>query len=213
MKRILFAFFLLIFLAPAFAHQPRLVAKETVVVENPEVSQAFYAKLSGEEHHYEIFAEKPFELHVSILVPDVPGIEKDVFVEVEKDGEELFSLDPDSSEWPRYFEEFAGDHYFSGPEKTVQAETGNYDIHVSSPDNIGKYVLVVGKKEEFPLPEIINTIISLPSLKQDFFEKPFWTAYFNLVGVFMLVLGVFIAAIAFVSFKVFKRIREKGALK
>jgi hypothetical protein len=209
MKKIFAAFFILIFLGPALAHQPRIVSEEETLIQNPEISQAFYGVLEGEEHHYEIDAEEPFTLFVSILVPDVPGIEKDVSVEVEFEGQQLFALDAGSQEWPRYFEEFAGDHYFQGPEKEVQAEAGSYDIHVFSPDNEGKYVLVVGKREEFPLGEMLSTVLTLPALKQDFFEKPAFTAYFNLIGLFVLLPALIIALVlAFLAFKLYKKFNK-----
>jgi hypothetical protein len=171
------------------AHQPRLVSGDVVMIRNPEISQAFYGELKGEHDHYNIIEEEGFELYVSILVPDLPGIGKDVSVAIEPideiENNFIYFLNGTDFQWERYYEEFGGDWYYQGPDIKAKAGPGGYDIHVMSTDNLGKYVLVVGEKEEFPLEEIINTILTMPSLKQDFFEKPAYTAYFNLIGLFI----------------------------
>lgn len=169
--------------AVALAHQPRLVEKDFTLVENPEVSQAFYGELKGQSDYYQIQVDQPIKLYVGILVPDVENIGKDVSVEISKDDEFYYLLDGANFEWQAYYEEFAGDDYFEGPELSageedglpqgVEAEAGTYVLKVFSPDNQGKYVLVVGEKEEFPLNEMINTLVSLLRLKK-FFDKSPW---------------------------------------
>lgn len=194
-----------------FAHQPRIVSDEVTNIENPEASQAFYGKMESAPAYYHLHTEKEIDFYVSILVPDVPGIGKDISVEVKnkETGEEVLLLEAGSQEWTHYFEEFAGDWYFEGPEKEMALPAGKYEIKVFSPDNEGKYVLVVGKKEEFPLGEIVNTMISLPSLKQDFFEKPAFTAYFNILGLFLGVVLALLFAVVFLIVKYNKRLRKK----
>jgi hypothetical protein len=64
-------------------------------------------------------------------------------------------------------------------------DAGSYEIHVSSPDNQGKYVLAVGAVEAFPLPELIKTYAVLPRLKSEFFEKSPFSAYNNIMGIFL----------------------------
>lgn len=64
---------------------------------------------------------------------------------------------------------------------------------MSSPDNLGKYVLVGGEKESFPPGEMARTLAVIPKLKKGYFDKPAWTAYLNRVGLF---LGGTIAVVA-----------------
>jgi hypothetical protein len=175
------------------------------MIENPEVSQAFYGNLGGGAEYFQITSDKPFSLYVGVLVPDLQGIGKDVSAEVSSGGEVLFLLDGTSHEWTPYFEEFGGDYYYSGPENSADVGPGVYDIRVFSKDNQGKYVLVVGEKEEFPINEMLNTFITLPRLKRDFFEKPFFTAFFNLIGLFMLIFIVIVAIVVLGLWFVVKR--------
>jgi len=204
MKKFFWIVVLILLVSPflVLAHQPRLVSGEVTVIRNPEVSQAFYGELKGKHDHYNIIEEEEFELYVSILVPDLPGIGKDVSVAIEPideiDNNFIYFLNGTDFQWERYYEEFGGDYYYQGPDIKAKVGPGGYDIHVMSTDNLGKYVLVVGQIESFPIDELINTIFTLPSLKQDFFEKPAYTAYFNLIGLFIfgpVILVVIIVAL------------------
>ncbi len=241
LKRIVISLIIILILflsiSLASAHQPRIVSKELTQIENPEVSQAFYGELKGAPDYYQISADTSFKLYVGILVPDIKGIDKDVSAEISihskyknnedeeeyanNEEEKLFLLDGLDFNWQHYYEEFAGDYYYYGPElkanedrqdfipEGVKVDKGVYTIKVFSPDNKGKYVLVVGEKEQFPLQEIINTIITLPVLKSDFFEKPIYTAYFNLTGLFMLIFLFLVILLFFLFFWLVKRYRKK----
>lgn len=178
-----------VFAPAAEAHQPRLVEQTPVQIQNPKVSQAFYGELNGQPETFTLSSDAPFRLYVGILVPDLPDIGKDVSVRVEQDGNATFTrvLDGTTFEWTRFYEEFAGDWYFKGPElrdetaqtelpQGIEAGAGSYTLTVLSPDNEGKYVLVVGEKEEFPLGEAWNAVKTLPELKSSFFEKSAFSA-------------------------------------
>ncbi len=215
-KEILFTFLIigLLLSAGVSAHQPRLVSGDVVIIRNPEVSQAFYGELKGKHDHYNIIEEEGFDLYVSILVPDLPGIGKDVSVAIEPideiDNNFIYFLNGTDFQWERYYEEFGGDWYYQGPDIKASVEPGGYDIHVMSTDNLGKYVLVLGQIESFPLDELINTIFTMPSLKQDFFEKPAYTAYFNLIGLFIfgpVILVLVILVMIFLFFR--KKMKRK----
>lgn len=187
----------------AFAHQPQLVwdvklaAGVPLPIENPEVSKAYYGNLRGEPDYYVIDAKEPFALYVNALVPDIDGVYADISLTIEKDGEFFYYVDGIDAEWVPFYEKFGGDDYYKGAEYKVDAESGKYVIKVSSLENEGKYVLAVGEKEEFGVSEILQTLADLPTLKSDFFGKSAWTAYFNMIGVYVggslvLVLGLFI---------------------
>jgi hypothetical protein len=226
LKKVLSFSFLSILFIPilVLAHQPRLAESNFIEVQNPEISQAFYGKLEGEPVYYKIESSEPFNLYVGILVPDVPNIDKDVSAEIyiEKDGQKelLALLDGLNHNWPAYYEEFAGDDYFWGPEfeaenagefipKGKRVEAGIYLVKVFSPDNQGKYVFVVGEKEEFPASEIINTIKVLPKLKSDFFGKSAWSAFFNRIGFYLIIPLAIVIILALVILIIIKKIKRK----
>jgi hypothetical protein len=188
-------FLILLFLlakpSPACAHQPRLVPPHhTVEIKKPEVSQAFYAALEGRPAEYHLSSAEPFQLYVSILVPDLPDARRDFLVKIfavdAQGGESLVQqLDGSAQPWTPFFEPFTADRYLEGPDIEQEAAAGQYRIMVSSPDNRGKYVLSVGRNESFSYPEALQTIRRLPAVKSYFNKSP-WTAYFNLMGLFML---------------------------
>jgi len=179
---LIFVFCLLagLWLAPsAQAHQPRIVEdNQLVLINNPDMSQAFYGELVGHEAYYLIDLKQAQDLYLQILVPDLPGIAKDKSVAVEYlselggKAEPFAKLDASVAPWQKFYEEFAGDNYFKGPDVKQPADIGYYLIKVTSPDNQGKYVLAVGEKEEFPPLETVKAIYTIPLLKKDFFQEP-----------------------------------------
>jgi hypothetical protein len=201
--------FLWLHAKPVHAHQPRLISERgTVEIKNPEVSQAFYATLRGEPDQYQITANKEFDLYLNILVPDLPDIRKDYTIEVIRvnDGQSvhLYELDGKQHDWTTFFEPFAGDNYYQGPESEKALPAGIYRIRVSNPDNAGKYVLSVGRQETFTLSETVQMIQSLPDIKR-FFEKSPWTAYLNLVGLFMLLSVLLLGVVMFIIYRITAR--------
>lgn len=189
---------------PAFAHQPRLVGdRPSIMVSDPEISQAFYARLNGNPQTYYIRSEAPLRLYVNLLVPDIPGIETDyeaaIFRETDGKEELLARLDGKAYAWRPFYEPFGGDRYLLGPEYDEPVPAGSYTVVVTSPDNAGKYVLAVGKIERFPPKEMARTIVALPKLKKYFGKSP-WTAYFNLSGAFLLVTVAAVAGLAALFF-------------
>jgi hypothetical protein len=202
---------------PALAHQPRFVREATSIeVVNPEISQAFYGELAGGPAFYEVRADKSFNLYLGLLVPDIIGIKKDLSATMirrtETGEEEVLNLDGQNYKWARFFEEFAGDHYWQGPEgRDEEAEPGTYIIKVSRPGNLGKYVLAIGETESFPPGEMVKIFWTLPALKKDFFNKSPWSAFNNKIGEylggFILVLAVLVVVLVIII----KKIRRKIA--
>jgi len=198
---IVILFFL--FLGSVSAHQPRLVydglssADNPFVINNPEISQAFYGMLKGQPDYYTISETEGFELYLQILAPDVSNARTDFVAEIVFD-DKIIILKKNES-WDKFYEEFAGDNYLNGPETELSTEPGKYVIKVSNTGNEGKYVLVVGKIESFPFNEIIKTYINLPRLKM-YFEKSPLTAYFNLISIpLWIVLGITITIIVIIA--------------
>jgi hypothetical protein len=218
MKKILFFSLLLFVILAAFvsAHQPRIVQDNSVtVIQNPEVSQAFYGSLAGKPSYFIINSDSNFELYAGVLVPDLKNFDKDISAEIIYNNKTFFVLDGLNYNWTYLYEEFAGDSYYSGPDKKVPAEKGTYLIKVFSTDNYGKYVLVVGEKEEFPPKETLRTVITLPGLKKNFFEKSPFTAFFNIVGLFLLGFIILVLVVVLVVYLILKMIfrRKKNKEK
>ena len=168
-----------------------------------EISQAFYARLAGNPQTYSIQSDAPFRLYVNLLVPAIPGIETDydaaIFRTTDGTEELLARLEGKTYAWRPFYEPFGGDRYLLGPEYDGEVPAGAYAVVVTSPDNTGKYVLAVGRKEKFPPGAMARTLVTLPRLKRYFGKSPL-TAYFNLSGVFLLVTIGAVAGLAALVF-------------
>jgi len=183
------------------AHQPRLVDSETTSISNPDVSQAFYASKAG---IFIIDEPQPFTLYVQILRPKIATLDKNIKAEIRKDNKVVAILDGTCDDWTLFYEPFANDYYYQGPDITLAAQ-GKYVIDVWGD---GKYVVVVGKKEEWPLSEIIQTIYILPRLKI-YFEKSPLSAYCNLSGVFLGGMVAASAAAVYLLSLLIKRLKQR----
>jgi len=213
MKRFSLLFFLIVLsftiAANVQAHEPRIVPdNELVLIKNPDISQAFYGELKGQPAYYLINLKTAGDLYLQILVPDLPGILKDKGVvityspELGQKAVNFSKLDPKSAGWEKFYEEYAGDNYLNGPEIKEPAEPGYYFIKVESPENEGKYVLVVGQKEAFPILESVKALVAIPILKVNFFNKPVWYFFEGKIGRYVgfALLGLLILGLMFYKF-------------
>lgn len=141
----------------AQAHQAVFVhpsQHDVTTITDVELSQGFYGELTDAPHTYTFTLEEPTTVFTEILVPDIDGATND------KSGLILESLPDDAgvrevkrlpakeAAWESFYEWFAGDSYRRGPSYYDSLEPGTYLIEVSTPINHGKYVLVVGKRED-----------------------------------------------------------------
>jgi hypothetical protein len=168
--------FLALFFAPSlvWAHQPRITESRLTEVPSPEISKAYYGKLTGEPDVYVIKAVQDFDLYVNVLVPDIAGQKKDVSAVVVKNGniaQPLAVLDGINFEWKKFYEPFGADTYWMGPEYQARAEAGTYEIRVWSSNNDSKYSLAIGEIEAFDGKEGLNALTIIPELKKNFFDK------------------------------------------
>jgi hypothetical protein len=124
----------------------------------------------------------------------------EVFKVVDKQSIRLYGLEGAQYDWETFYEPFAGDNYYKGPATDKPLPPGLYRIKVSNPHNEGKYVLCVGRKETFTMSEAMQMIQRLPDIKR-FFEKSPLTAFFNLVGLFMLLFILLLAGTAFLVYR------------
>lgn len=199
----------------ASAHQPRIIygaqaPTGTVTISNPDISQAFYGELTGQPGKFSLNLKSPLKFYWNLLVPDLLGAREDFVAHL--DGESVTGapveavLDSQGKFWTKYYEPHGGDNYFKGPEATIDLPAGNYSLVVTNNGNQGKYVLAVGQAEAFPPSEIWNTILSLPSLKHDYFGQSIWRAYFNRVGQYLAVAAL---VLIFIFWLLFWRLGQK----
>ncbi|MCX6797886.1 MAG: hypothetical protein NTX66_01525 [Candidatus Falkowbacteria bacterium] len=221
-KFILFIILLaaIFFVSPAKAHRPRLVYKQVLsqdqpaVIKDPNISQAFYGELKGQADYYQLDLKTPLNFYFGLLSPVIKLDHQDFSAEiitnnVDSLNSSFFTLENPGVLWDPYFEKFAGDKYYKGPEATVPLPAGSYLIRITNPDNQGKYTLFIGKQESFPPSEIINTLLELPTLKRDFFAAPVFSAYFNLIGLFSAIfLAAFIILILLIKKLFLKRVNK-----
>jgi len=210
MKKILVFFVLLLTISLVCAHQPRLVYDKDLSVpyevQNPEVSQAFYGELRGEAEYYKISSEEDFNFYLGLLSPVIEETKTDFKAEISFDNETIIL--EKNQEWEKFYEPFAGDDYFDGPEIEFNASAGDYLIKIYNSDNQGKYVLAVGKLESFPLDETLKTYYNLPRLKM-YFEKSPLTAYFNIIGIGLFVFLIILVGIIIGIYFLIKRLRKR----
>jgi hypothetical protein len=164
---------LILFLIPTLtsAHQPRIADSRLTEVLSPEISKAYYGKLTGEPDVYVIKATEAFDLYVNVLVPDIVGQKKDVSAVILKDNKQITVLDGINFEWKKFYEPFGADTYWMGPEYKARAEAGVYEVRVWSSNNDSKYSLAIGEIEAFDMKEGLNALTVIPELKKNFFDK------------------------------------------
>lgn len=164
----------------AYAHVPFLVTQtslhDIITINEPENSRAFYGEMTGFPHTYEIRAEKPFHLFAQVLLPDIESSKNNVsgiiIREVEGSGsvKEVARFLAKDAAWDTFYEPFGGDTYRNGGAFEKDVEPGVYRIEVSTPDNLEKYVLAVGKIEGSGEIGYFETIRRIAEVKV-FFEK------------------------------------------
>ncbi len=185
------------------------------VIQEPEISKAYYGVLRGQPEYYQIQSDLDFKFYINILVPDLPESHRDFKVEVyNEDYSQLpfLILDGQSFIWQKYYEEYAGDTYLKGPEDKQDLGPGTYTIKVFSENNEGKYVLVVGEKEVFGLAQVWEMVTVLPIIKMNFFNKSPFMLLYSVFGEYLIFgfLGLFVF-VFFISYII--RLWEKKELK
>ena len=150
---------------PLQAHQPKLINYSPTIdnphaVIFPEISKAYYSKLTGQPHYYVINSEDDFLFYTSILSPKINEEPSRFSLEV-LDGDQniVYKVDGSNFEWTAWNEPYARDWYWKGPEIGVESgkefqtsftiDAGTYYIKVFNENNIGHYSLAVGEAEFF----------------------------------------------------------------
>ena len=170
----------------SFAHQPILNSDEEMspdkpyVIENPEISKAIYSTLEGSDHYYLISSEKPFNFYAGLTVPKINDCDDFLrfsFAVLDNDFHIIQEFDGQKYHWWKWYEPYGKKWYWVGPEygKNFKSsnifDAGTYYIKVYNKDNIGKYVLAVGDIEKFTPAVIAKTLIILPIINKNFWDK------------------------------------------
>lgn len=198
------------------SHQPRIAQEsDLIVVENPEISKAYYGELKGEPATYTFSSEQEINIYINLLVPYTGTEKHEVFSAelLDAEGKQVALLDGYEHNWTTFYEEFGQDTYWKGPElgedfkSTGKIPAGTYYIKVFNENNTGKYVLAVGDKESFPITEIINAIITVPIIKFVFFGKPEM-----LIFALLFIVGIGVAVYFLVTRKKIKKKKKRKEL-
>ena len=142
--------FLLIFFSFTLeAHQPKLVYQSPTIenpfiVNDPEISKAFYGQLKGDPHYFKIVSDTQFLFYTGILIPKVNDTYKSLSLDViDKNNTILFQADGESFQWNAWHEPYARDDYWKGPE--IGTDT-NTEFKTSFPLAAGTYYIKVYNK-------------------------------------------------------------------
>jgi len=123
----------------------QILSLTSIIVRDPEISQAFYARLAGNPQTYYIRSATPFHLYLNLLVPDLSGIDTDytavIYKEAESEENIVARLEGMGSAWKPFYEPFGGDRYRRGPEFERDVAEGTYIVSVSNPRLRGKYAV------------------------------------------------------------------------
>lgn len=182
LKTFIIGCFLFLHAITAEAHVPNIVPEliqsDIVRIQDPTLSQAFYGEMEDFPHTFEISATEPFHLFSQILLPDIESSKNNVSGIIiklpEKRGRvtEVARLESKSASWESDFEPFGGDTYRKGPIFDQELEPGRYRIEVHTPENLDKYVLVVGTREEMSI-GYFETVRRLMEVKVFFGKSKF----------------------------------------
>lgn len=202
MKKLLINIFgLAILLIPilSFSHVPQIVTgNETVMLTNPEISQAFYDELPGSPRVYRFSSPEPFTLFARILVPKTTnpdGRYSLAIYHVNEMRETVAVIKAKKVAWQDFYEPFANEHYLKGPEVTKQLAAGTYEIWVLDDHDSGKYVLAIGNKEKMSLGDIKQSVPVILQLKKDFFNESKATFALSIIGGIYLVTFLLLGAL------------------
>ena len=203
-------------------HLPRMVGGDTTFVLDPESSQAFYGELSEGRHVFIINSDRSFRLYVSLMLPDLVGVNKNLSAQIAPVVEQAQTslwpvyLEGTSAKWTHFYEAFVGDDYLIGPgfetrESSLEhpegriVPAGSYVVIVTILHGQGKYVLGIGDAEKWSMKETLNAILLLPELKVFFHKSPllsFSTPY--TIGI-LLILVLFVLVILRLIYRLFSR--------
>lgn len=198
------------------AHQPRLISDQAssanapTIIEEPEISKAYYAQLEKSSEYFRIDSNKEFGLYLSLQVPDITVQNTNLSLElIDSSDLQLIYLNGSQHRWEKFHEDFGNADYLSGPSISMVLPSGSYVIKVSGEPNT-KYVLVSGQKEEFPVSEFLNSLFLVPMINQEFFGMGVFQSMTNIFGILFLMISSAIGFAILVFIRTLIRISAKN---
>lgn len=188
----------------ALAHQPVIVGNQTIRITDPEISRAFYDELDLAPQQYFIESSKEFNLYLNLLVPlkvNTNGRYSAKIYNLNNNQKLIATLEGTSVPWSIYYETFAKDYYYKGPEFDQILPAGSYRVDVYSGDNQGKYILAIGKIENFTFQNSYNIIGILQNLKVNFFNTSPFTLIITIFGAVYFSIILLIAIIVWLIYR------------
>ena len=177
-----------------------------ILIEEPEVSKAYYGRLEYSPEFYAISSNKEVDMYLSLQVPDLPMQSTNITVDlIDKNGVFLAHLEGVGHKWTKFHEDFGNADYLAGPSVRTPIPAGIYTIKVSGDEN-AKYVLVTGFEERFPAQEFLNALVLVPKINIEFFGMNPIQAMANIFGFMIIGLA---AAIGFTILFTVRRIKRK----
>lgn len=219
---VFFVFGFFLFGRDVSAHQPRIIYEKSGEIEitDAEISRAFFDELKESPRDYFINSDKDFNLYINLLVPFPENknsrYSADVFLITNSSEDKIASIDGLMHEWRQYYEEFGRDYYLKGPEFEQVLTAGRYKIEVFSPEgNKGKYVLAVGKTEQYDIKSLLNIYWQLPLLKVQFFKSSplqFFLTPFGIAGIgAMGAVLIFLSIVYYLAEAIREALRRRSA--
>jgi len=148
--------FVLIFLPVFVFAYVSVIAKPsnaTVVlsIADSKASQEFFGRLDDFPHTFEFEVNETFPFKAAIFVPDWPVQKNDVsiiLVKEERRGvSEIGRTSIKAVPWESQYDSMIVESFRSGGSLETSIEPGRYKLEVSSPNNEGKYRLVLGTEK------------------------------------------------------------------
>ncbi len=136
---------------PLRIHQESLFDITTIA--EPTTQYFFYGQLDNFPHTYEFSIDEAIELSVSL--ENISTSTSDsrlsglIVKEVPETGrvQEISRLQGSQTTWVPYFNHGVGGTLLKGPSFSQHIEPGTYRIEVHTPNNLEKYILLVGREE------------------------------------------------------------------
>lgn len=194
MKWLTWLLLFIIFSTNTFAFHPVFVDSENISVQDPKKLKVYYGELESSPHFYRIEASEEFIMSVAVLTPYDSGNRFNLSIITNN---KTISV---QGEWNEYFDNFANNRYYKGPEYNQLVKDGEYVIKVFNENNEGKYALMIGTENQYAAKDIFNAVFVMPKIKKEFFGEKAITGYNNYLGVVLVGVFIIFAFIIYIFF-------------
>ncbi len=143
----------------------------------------FYGKLNGFPHNFNLTLEEDSDLYVEVHEFDSLHETPDknvLLVGINRRGPvtKITRLDAASATWEDTKDAVSRDEYLRGPSYAGNLAAGNYLIEVSSPENLGRYALVVRQTEQTGSFDPLREYVRVYKLKM-FLDKSVFSVFLS----------------------------------